>query len=211
MNCMWLDDDLNAAAEAHATAYTKLILEAGQCLCSALHNNGLGEASPYGAGYNHHAISRWASQSAANWFHLRDYMDALTQHYYSVSYDELRSMELAVEYWENNDVHKTPCSIADAGVEPLVRQQFPDTEQNEPPICVLDFCDTGDLVESYRKYIVCYKSHLDWWEWSSGAPSWYDDIRRRFPKDYRRGQAYAAARDLWGEEETQDLIPKPQS
>lgn len=207
MNAFWLDDDLHEAAKYHSTAYTKLILESGQCLCSALHNNGLSEASPYGAGYNHHSISRWASESSENWFRLRDYMDALTQHYYNISYDELKQMDSALAYWEDNDVHKTPCSIADANVEPLVREQFSNSEKTEPPICMVDFCDTGELVESYRKYIVCYKSHLDWWEWSAGEPEWYDEIQRQHTEDYRRGQAYAAARNEYGEKESEHLLP----
>lgn len=207
MNAFWLDDDLHEAAKYHATRYTKIILESGQCLCSALHNNGLSDVSPYGKGYNHHPISRWAGESSANWFHLRDYMDALTQHYYNVSYDELRSMESAVKYWEDNDVHKTPCSIADANVEPLVRERFPSREQSEPPICVLDFCDTGDLVESYRKYIVCLKSHYSWFEWSDGKPDWYDDVKYRYPRDYRRGQFYVDADEA--REDASDLIPEP--
>ena len=60
-------------------------------------------------------------------------MDALTQHYYDISYDELQSMDSALQYWENNDVHKTPCSIADANVEPLVKKHFSNNEKTEHP------------------------------------------------------------------------------
>jgi len=99
MNVMWVDPDLDEAASNHPTKYTKLILEAGQCLCSALHNRGLGEQSPYGKSYNHHPISRWAGDTKQNWFYLRDYMSALHDHYYGWTYDEVQSLDNDVA-WE---------------------------------------------------------------------------------------------------------------
>jgi hypothetical protein len=109
-------------------------------------------------------------------------------------------MDDPLDYWKENDVHKTPCSIAAADVEQFVESSFPDNPESEPPRCVLDFCDTGEVISSYRKYIVCYKSHLDWWEWSTTEPPWYDDVRAEHFTDYRRGQAYAAAVNEYGEE-----------
>lgn len=205
MNAFWLDTNLTKAAQAHPTKYTKIILESGQCLCSALHNNGLGEISPYGAGYNHHPISQWAAESSDHWYLLRDYMDALTQQYYDISYDELKSMESAVEYWENNDVHKTPCSIADAGVEEYVDTQFDDAVSRPPPKTMFDFCKEDTVVESYRKYVVCVKSHYDWWEWSTSKPDWYDKIKHKYKEAYRRGQFYVASDER--RDSAEDLIP----
>jgi len=193
MNVFWLDDDLHAAAQAHPTRYTKIILESGQCLCSALHNNGLGNVSPYGPGYNHHPISRWAGESADNWFWLVEYMSALHNHYYGYTYADILDMgdDAAWDLWEDREVHKTIVQIATAHVDTIVDEALPHLGRTARPKCVLDFCVEDSVVETYRKYIVCVKSHLDWFEWSAEKPSWYDDIVDRYPHAYRYGKSVA--------------------
>lgn len=197
MNIFWLDEDLDKAAEAHPTSYTKLILEAGQCLCSALHINGFGEQSPYGKGYINHPISRWASESKQNWLQLLDYMSALHDHYYDYTYDELKTIpdDTCWKLWEQGDslFHKTVVQIATSGVEKLVELTFPDVGSTARPKCVADFCKEPGVVETYRKYIVCCKYHYDWFEWSAGEPAWFQEYKEKYAKEYRQGQFKASA------------------
>lgn len=196
MNIMWLDQDLDEAAKAHPTAYTKLILEAGQCLCSALHNNGLGEQSPYGKSYNHHPISRWASESKQNWFQLLDYLSALHDHYYGYTYEELKAIpnDTLWQLWKDGDslFHKTAVQIATAGVDKLVEETFPDVGLTARPKCVVDWCKEDEVVETYRKYIACLKQHYDWFEWSDGEPEWVEEYEKKYATEYRKGQFAAA-------------------
>lgn len=189
---MWTDPNLRRAARNHPTKYTKLILEAGQCLCSALHINGLGEQSPYGKGYINHPISRWCAESADNWFLALDYMSALHEHFYGWQYDEVRSLESDEAWSMVEQFHKTVVQIATSGVDKLVEEVFPSLGTTPRPKCVLDFCKEDSVVETYRKYITCVKSHYDWFEWSDGEPEWYDTIKWRYPDAYRKGQFLVA-------------------
>lgn len=198
MNVMWLDTDLDEAAAAHPTKYTKLILEAGQCLSSALHNNGLAEASPYGAGYNDHPISRWAGESQQNWFQLLDYMSALHDHFYGYTYAELRDMtphEVWSLWYRSGAIHKTLAQFVTAPSLPeAVTLTFPDIGPTPRPKCVLGFCVEESVTETYRKYITCVKYHYDWFEWSDGEPAWFSEIRRAYPATFRKG-VWTAAED----------------
>lgn len=188
---MWLSDDLEQAASNHPTRYTKLILEAGQCLCSALHINGLGEQSPYGKGYINHPISRWAAESQQNWFQLLDYMSALHEHYYGWSYEEIRQLPNDTAwklYNDENLFHKTCVSIGTSGGEKLVEIVFPDIGRTPRPKCVADWCKEESVTETYRKYFACCKQHYDWFEWSDGEPEWLDEYEQTYWSDYRKGQ-----------------------
>lgn len=197
MNVMWLDEDLDKAASNHPTRYTKLILEAGQCLCSALHINGLGEQSPYGKGYINHPISRWASESKQNWSQLLDYLSALHNHYYGYTFEELDAIpnDTLWQLWEDGDglFHKTAVSIATSGAKKLVDEVFPDVGLTARPKCVVDWCKEPGVVETYRKYITCLKQHYDWFEWSDGEPEWLTEYEDKYAKEYRQGQFKVAA------------------
>ncbi len=192
MNVMWIDEDLDVAAQNHPTKYTKLILEAGQCLCSALHNSGVGELSPYGPGYNHHPISRWAGDSKQNWFYLQEYMSALHNHYYGYTYDEIASMdeEDAWSLWEDGEVHKTVVQIATANVDKVVDIMFPDIGITARPKCVVDFCKEESVTETYRKYFTCLKQHYDWFEWSDGEPEWLSEYEEKYATEYEYGKEF---------------------
>lgn len=192
---MWLSNDLDKAAQAHPTKYTKLILEAAQCLCSALHNNGLGEVSPYGKSYNHHPISQWAGDSKQNWFQLREYMSALHDHYYGWTYSEVQDLseEHAYQLSDEGLLHKSVVQISQAGVDKLVDIAFPDLCKTARPKCVLDSCKERKVTESYRKYFVCEKYHHDWFEWSADEPEWFHKYKEKYAKEYRQGQFRVSA------------------
>ena len=189
MNLMWCDSDLDRAASNHPTKYTKLILEAAQCLCSALHINGLAEQSPYGKGYINHPISRWCADSRQNWQQALDYMSALHEHFYGWTYNEVRSLDNSVAWdmYDSGNFHKSVVSIATSGVEQLVDVVFPDIGLTARPKCVLDFCKEPSVTETYRKYFACVKSQYDWFEWSDGEPEWLDDYRKKYRTEYRKG------------------------
>lgn len=194
MNVMWVDEDLDRAASNHPTRYTKLILEAGQCLCSALHNRGLGEHSPYGKSYNHHPISKWAGDTQQNWFKLRAYMSALHDHYYGWTYEEVQDLseEHAYQLSDEGLLHKTVVQISQAGVDKLVETVFPDICVTARPKCVVDWCKEDGVVETYRKYFACLKQHYDWFEWSDGEPEWLDRYEQKYAEEYRKGQFHVA-------------------
>lgn len=195
MNLMWIDSDLDTAASNHPTRYTKLILEAAQCLCSGLHLNGLGEQSPYGKGYINHPISRWTSESKQNWFQALDYMSALHNHFYGWTYDEVRSLDndVAWDLYESGHFHKSVVQLATSGVERLVEEVFPDLGKTARPKCVDSEYEEATVVESYRKYFACYKQHFDWFEWSDGEPEWLARYEEKYAKEYRQGQFKVAA------------------
>lgn len=195
MNVMWTDEDLDRAASNHPTKYTKLILEAGQCLCSALHINGLAEQSPYGKGYINHPISRWCADSKQNWMQALDYMSALHDHFYGWTFDEVADLsdEHAWELYEDGHFHKTVVQIATSGVRRLVEVVFPDIGLTARPKCVLDFCKEDEVTETYRKYFACVKQHYDWFEWSDGEPEWLTEYEDKYPEAVRRGQFAAYA------------------
>jgi hypothetical protein len=191
---MWLDSDLDRAASNHPTKYTKLILESAQCLCSALHINGLGDVSPYGKGYINHPISRWCSHSRENWMQALDYMSALHDHYYGWTYDEVRSLDddVAWDLYDGGHFHKSVVQIATSGVEHLVETVFPSLGKTARPKCVIDSCEEATVVETYRKYFACIKSQYSWFEWSDGEPEWLDRYREKYRKVYRKGQFLVA-------------------
>jgi len=195
MNIMWTDENLDEAASNHPTKYTKLILEAGQCLCSALHINGLGEQSPYGKGYINHPISRWCAESQQNWFQALDYMSALHDHFYGWTFNEVKSLDedVAWDMYEDGQFHKTVVQLATSGVEKLVEVVFPDIRKTARPKCVLDSCKEATVVESYRKYFACYKQHYDWFEWSDGEPEWLQRYENKYAEQYRKGQFHVAS------------------
>jgi len=194
MNLMWVDSDLDRAASNHPTRYTKLILEAGQCLCSALHINALGQQSPYGKGYINHPISRWCADSQGNWFQALDYMSALHDHFYGWTFNEVKSLDndVAWDMYEDGQFHKTVVQLATSGVERLVEEVFPDLCKTARPKCVVDWCKEATVVESYRKYFACLKQHYDWFEWSDGEPDWLDRYEQKYATEYRKGQFNAA-------------------
>jgi len=195
MNIMWTDSDLDRAASNHPTKYTKLILEAGQCLCSALHIHGLGDVSPYGKGYINHPISRWCADSRQNWYQALDYLSALHDHYYGWTYDEIKSLtdDEAWSLYEGGHFHKTAVQLATSGAELSVDMAFPDLGKTARPKCVLDSCKEATVVETYRKYFACYKQHYDWFEWSDGEPDWLDRYEDKYAKQYRQGQFHVAS------------------
>lgn len=97
--------------------------------------------------------------------------------------------DAAWERWEDGEVHKTIVQIATAHVDTIVDKTLPYMGRTARPKYVLDFCVEHSVVETCRKYIVCVKSHLDWFEWSAETPSWYDDIVDRYPHAYRYGKS----------------------
>ncbi|AGM11450.1 DNA binding protein [Halogranum tailed virus 1] len=167
MNCMWLDSDLKQAARNHATKHqTKLILEATQMACSALHRHGLSELSPYRATHKNHPMTLWAGDSFDNWLLLRDYAGALHEVRYGVPYEDVL---------DNPDLaeHKSMRKFAEIPERP-VGLAMPNIGRTARPKCLGDFEPSRpdlSVEEAYREYYLAVKEPQDWFEWYE-VPEW---------------------------------------
>lgn len=166
MNIFPLDEDLDEAAKAHPTAYTKIILEASQMASTALHRHGCDEAF-YAPTHENHPMTLWAGETSANWFYLRDYASALHDHFYGYDHDDIVSAE-SVPSDETHKSFRTLCAVDSSNVE----SALPDGPRTTIPRCMPDEYDCGDPVQSYRDYLLGEKVGQDWFEWSDDVPEW---------------------------------------
>jgi len=176
MNAFWLDADLEQAAKNHATKHLpKLILEATQMACSALHANGLDELSPYREAHVHHPLTRWAGDSFDNWLLLRDYADSLHQEYYGYSYADLMDMDSDERRTRDNsnEIHKSFRKFSEIPEYP-VGLVLPNIGVTARPKCMGSFEPSSPLLsveEAYREYYLSEKEPQDWFEWNE-VPEW---------------------------------------
>lgn len=176
MNCMFIDEDLREAARHHATKHlSKLILEATQMACTALHEHGLGELAPYRATHTNHPMTRWAGESFDNWLMLREYASALHDEQYGYSYEDLVEMGPNMRKLrdDNGDIHKSMRKFSEIPERP-VGIVLPNIGPTSRPKCMGDFEPSSPLLsveDAYREYYLAEKEPQDWFEWNE-VPEW---------------------------------------
>ncbi|PCR90509.1 hypothetical protein [Natrinema ejinorense] len=158
MNVFWLDEDPRLAARYHCDQHVnKLLLEAAQVLCTAARENGSEGDGLYRSTHVAHPVTRWATESRANWLRLRDQAEALNAEF--------------VERYDKDDDHASwgvieridPDDIAFPADEPTPRPQAMPDEYKRP----------DDPVAAYRAYYAGEKA--DWAEWQYTAePPWLE-------------------------------------
>src|SRR6056297_1611059 len=78
VNVFWLDESPELAAGYHCDQHVnKMLLEAAQVLCTAARENEYERDFLYQATHTDHPVTRWATESRANWLELRDHAEAL--------------------------------------------------------------------------------------------------------------------------------------
>jgi hypothetical protein len=157
---MWLDNDLDRAADWHFKEHQKLILEAGQMLATALNWHGLDNVSWYDSTHTTHPMTIWARTSAENWHLLREYMSSLHDSFYGYDYDGLRrSYERGADLDlmdEKGEIHSTFKKVVRADCGDVVRLVFPSHGVTARPRCFGHGYEENDelrpLTDAYRDY-----------------------------------------------------------
>ncbi|MWV39747.1 hypothetical protein [Natrialba sp. INN-245] len=159
MNVFWLDEDPRLAAHYHCDQHVnKLLLEAAQVLCTAARENGSGADFLYQSTHVDHPVTRWATESRANWLQLCDHAEALNAEF--------------VERYEKTEDHASwtvidridPDEIAFPSEGPTPRPQAMPEEYRNP----------DDTVAAYRAYYAGEKA--EWAEWRyTDEPPWLEE------------------------------------
>lgn len=156
MNVFWLDGDPRLAARYHCDQHVnKLLLEAAQVLCTAARENGYEADFLYRSTHVAHPVTRWATESRANWQRLREHARALNAEF--VDRFGKDGDHASWEVIERIDVD----AIAFPTDDPTPRPQAMPEEYRRP----------GDPVGAYRAYYAGEKA--DWAEWKyTDEPPW---------------------------------------
>ena len=158
MNVFWLAEDPRLAVRYHCDQHVnKMLLEAAQVLCTAARENGYEADFLYRATHVDHPVTRWATESRANWLRLREHAKALNAEF--------------VERYEKDADHASwavieridPDRIAFPAAEPTPRPQAMPERYRRP----------DDPVTAYRAYYADEKA--EWAEWKyTDEPPWLD-------------------------------------
>ncbi|WP_254863682.1 hypothetical protein [Halovivax gelatinilyticus] len=161
MNVFWLDENPRLAARYHCDQHVnKMLLEAAQVLCTAARENGCDREFLYRPTHRDHPVTRWASESRANWLELREHARALNAEF--------------CERYEKVTDHKSwtvidridPDEIDFSSASPTPKPQAMPEQYRVP----------GDPVAAYRAYYSGEKA--EWAEWAyTEEPPWLDASR----------------------------------
>jgi len=152
MNIFFLDKDPHLAALYHADKHvSKMILESGQLLCTAINVVAGEQITPYKTTHVNHPCAVWVRESKQNalWvFELMFYLNAEYKHRYDkkVKHD-----------------HLTLTKLLDTKIVNLINTHLPDKPMTTPALAMPDDFKVGDTVESYRNYYKLGKTHLHRW------------------------------------------------
>ncbi len=156
VNVFWLDEDPRLAARYHCDQHVnKLLLEAAQVLCTAARENGYEAEFLYGSTHVDHPVTRWATESRANWLRLRDHAEALNAEF--------------VERYDKDEPHASWSVIERIDVDAIA---FPSAEPTPRPQAMPEeYKRPGDPVAAYRAYYAGEKA--DWAKWTyTEKPPW---------------------------------------
>lgn len=140
MNVFYLDQDPILAAQAQCDAHVvKMILEAAQMLCTALHvtlaeRGGAGDPVPYRMTHKNHPSAVWVRQDALHAMWLVDHARALGDEFTHRYGGQHKSIEVVNAVW------------------PRIRKLVPFSRFVEPPLAMPDACKDPDAVRAYRNY-----------------------------------------------------------
>ncbi|AGB16742.1 hypothetical protein Halru_2154 [Halovivax ruber XH-70] len=161
MNVFWLDESPELAARYHCDQHVnKMLLEAAQVLCTAARQNGYERDFLYRATHTDHPVTRWATESRANWLELRDHAEAL-------------NAEFKARY-DHEDDHASWAVIDRIDPDAI---DFPRSAPTPKPQAMpADYRDPDDPVAAYRAYYAGEKA--EWAEWAhTDEPPWLDRYR----------------------------------
>lgn len=152
MNIFVLDRDPVVAASYHCDKHAvKMVCEMNQMLSAAMHlTGGIG---PYKLAYKNHPCTVWVRSTRSNYLWACKHFEALLQEY-SSRYNKIHSCAKYLDLF---------LSHAD---------NVPDGPLTVQPECMPDYCKTGDVVQSYRKYYINEKSYFAKWR-TGNVPEWW--------------------------------------
>lgn len=152
MNIFILDKDIKKSATYLPNIYVvKMPVEATQMLCTVLYISGCWEDWMYKPTHINHPCTQWVYQSLDNWLWLKEY-----------------TIEMGKEYtYRYGKEHKSVC-IAEKLPNPLISS----IGLTEFVKCVPHQYIMGDVVESYRKYLIGEKGHLRRYK-NREEPNWW--------------------------------------
>jgi len=156
MNIFWLDSNPARAARFNVDKHvSKIQLEIGQMLSTALHEHGVRDNDIYKPAYTTHPLTQWCAASRQHWLAAFRMCEALADEF---------------EYRGYNAPHSTWVMLRDTAWR--YRRQLPDNGYSEPPLCMPDDVANGDVVESYRSYYREYKADIADWTRRDPPPWW---------------------------------------
>ncbi|GAB3030080.1 hypothetical protein [Natronobiforma cellulositropha] len=161
MNVFWLDEDPRLAARYHCDEHVnKMLVETAQVLCTAARANGYEAAFLYRPTHTAHPVTRWATESRANWLRLREHAAALNEEF--------------VERYEKRDDHASWRVIDRIDPDEIT---FPSSSPTPRPQAMPDtYRRPGDPVAAYRAYYAGEKA--PWATWAhTEEPPWLDEER----------------------------------
>lgn len=156
INIFVLSEDPKQAARDHCNKHVvKMIVEAAQLLCTALHINGVNKESlPYRTTHAGHPCTKWVAESPANSAWLFEH-----------------AIELCEEYTRRYEkVHKTRSVI-----ESLRSLLPPGDRHDHTPFAqaMPDEWKHDDAVIAYRCYYIAEKSRFARWSPRANPPDWW--------------------------------------
>ena len=185
MNIFVLDRDPKVAATFHCNKHVvKMILEAGQMLCTAhwshllksqgksmsdfkrvrdaqawlFENTDVSKQPPWKMSHTRHPCTIWTAENVSNYFWHVSLGESLLSEY-TRRYSKHHKSEPVLEWLREN----IPIDIKDASL----------TEFSQ---CVPDECKVyGNAPAAYKKYYVNYKNHFAKWEPRASTPKWYKE------------------------------------
>jgi hypothetical protein len=159
VNVFWLDEDPRLAARYHCDQHVnKMLLEAAQMLCTAARENGLEAEFLYRSTHVDHPVTRWATESRANWLRLREHAAAL-------------NAEFVERYGKEGD-HASWAVIERIDPDAIA---FPAEEPTPRPQAMPERYRRSDTVEAYRAYYAGEKA--EWAEWNhTDEPPWLEGL-----------------------------------
>lgn len=185
MNIFVLDREPRIAATFHCNKHVvKMILEAGQMLCTAHWSHLLSSKGkslsdfkrvrdaqawlfentekrlqpPWKMSHTRHPCTIWTGETISNYFwHVRLGEALLSE--YTRRYQKHHKSETVLEWLREN----RPINIKN-------------DDLTEFPQCVPDECKVpGDAPAAYKKYYIGYKNHFAKWEPRATTPKWYKE------------------------------------
>ena len=159
VNVFVLDEDPVQAAKYHADQHVnKMLVEAGQILCTALRRHDVIDV-PYKSFGTNHPVVKWTAENSDNWYWVYDLAQALYHEHVARG---------------GSDSHKTWSKIQD--IEHF-GDRIPSGTMTPPAQAFghLSFLQHNDPVIGYRDYYAAGKRRLRGKPatWSNGAPEWW--------------------------------------
>lgn len=164
VNAFWLDEDVAQAARWLVDRHvTSSVFENAMVLTTAAQVNGYPESEDLYFSHADHPLTRWATESYANWRRLRDYTEA--------AHDEWRYR------WDHpDDENHASWTVVESLDEDVVRDLDWHTDAARDPPQVTGEWTADHYVDAYRFYYANEKRHLFGWAKDRTEPPWIDEF-----------------------------------